>query len=122
MSKNHVKLKHILAMLLAPWVIQILFNVVGSSVWNLYWPLVLVTSIVPLAWLIFRRLASAYAALMIQVAVFLWFNWHNHLSGKESFSGESAFVGGLGAVYVVSLSMLGGLIVGGALYLFRRQD
>jgi hypothetical protein len=120
-GKVHSHVKHIPWVLLPPYVLQVCFNVFGLSSWYAYWPLVLVTSLVPLLWLVFGKLASAYAAGLIQTATLLWFNWLNYCSAKEAFSGEYSFVGGLGVVYVVVLSVFGGILVGGVLYLSQRK-
>lgn len=120
-SKYRAQAKHILGVLLPPWIIQILFNQLSSSDWHTYWPLVLVSSAASLSWLIFQNSPSAYSAMIIQTCVLLWFNWNNYSSKNISFSGESAFVGGLGAVYAVALSISGGMLIGGALYLFQRE-
>lgn len=121
-DKAYSHVKHILWVLLPPYILQVCFNVFGLSDWYAYWPLVLVTTVVPFLWLVSGNLASSYAAGVIQVVTLMWFNWQNHFSAKETFSGESAFVGGLGVVYVISLSVFGGILVGGVLYFFQRKQ
>ncbi len=121
-DKAHSHVKHILWVLLPPYILQICFNVFGLSNWYAYWPLVLVTTVVPFLWLVSGKLASSYAASLIQVVTLSWFNWQNYFSAKETFSGESAFVGSLGVVYVIALSIFGGILVGGVFYFSQREQ
>lgn len=111
----------------APWVTQFLFNkILCGYPWYAYYPLLLVTSCVPIGWLVLEKKIPAFiAASAVQVAVLYWFNWvscHMGVPDVDYFPGESRFVGGLGTVYAITFSMVGGLVAGGvACLLFRKR-
>lgn len=101
----------------APWVTQFLFNkILCGYPWYAYYPLLLVTSCVPIGWLVLEKKIPAFiAASAVQVAVLYWFNWvscHMGVPDVDYFPGESRFVGGLGTVYAITFSMVGGLVAG----------
>jgi hypothetical protein len=99
-----------LVVLFLPSVVQVCFNFSAcSSAWYVYWPLILLTSCVPIAWLLFGRKFSALIAVLVQLLVLSWFNWQRCGLG---YSSESAFVGGLGSLYAVTLAVVGGLLLG----------
>lgn len=110
----------------APWVTQFLFNkMLCGYPWYAYYPLILVTSSVPVGWLVFEKHFPAFmAASAVQVAVLYWFNWvscHMGVPDVDYVPGASRFVGGLGAVYAITFSTVGGLVAGGvACLLFRK--
>ena len=72
-----------------------------------------------------KKIPAFIAASVVQVAVLYWFNWvscHMGVPDVDYFPGESRFVGGLGTVYAITFSMVGGLVAGGvACLLFRKR-
>jgi hypothetical protein len=117
-----VKIGDALVLLIPPLTVQVLFNFFAAHAWYAYWPLVGVTSIVPFVWLAFRKLTSAYAAGLVQAVTLLWFNWRMYSAAEEDFSGASAFVGGLGVVYVLVFSIFGGMMAGSIPFFLRKKE
>lgn len=99
--------------ILSPWLLQLVFNLaIRGCPWYAYWPLLAVTSVVPLGWLVRRKYPAFFVSIAIQLAVLSWFNWHQYEISETDFRGASAFAGGLGVVYALVFSLLGGLLAG----------
>lgn len=126
-KESIIRIGALMFFIITPWVTQFLFNkILCGYPWYAYYPLLIVTSSVPIGWLVFERKIPAFiAASIVQAAVIYWFNWvscHMGISDVDYFPGESRFVGGLGVLYAVIFSTLGGLLAGGvACLLFRKR-
>lgn len=126
-KESIIRIGALMFFIITPWVTQFLFNkILCGYPWYAYYPLLIVTSSVPIGWLVFERKIPAFiAASIVQTAVLYWFNWvscHMGISDVDYFPGESRFVGGLGVLYAVIFSTLGGLLAGGvACLLFRKR-
>jgi hypothetical protein len=127
-KKSRVRIGVLLLFAIAPWVEQLLFNrLLCGYPWYAYYPLLMVTSSVPLGWLVLeKRIPGFVAASIVQTAVLFWFNWvscHMGVPDVDYFPGESRFVGGLGTLYALTFSTVGGLFAGGAAcLLFRKRS
>lgn len=121
-----VRIGALMFFIIAPWVTQFLFNkILCGYPWYAYYLLIMVTSSVPIGWLVLEKKIPAFiAASIVQAAVIYWFNWvscHMGIPDVDYFPGESRFVGGLGTLYAVIFSTLGGLLAGGVACLLFRQ-
>jgi hypothetical protein len=97
----------------SPYVFQLLFNtVVQPTAWYANWPLVFLTSLTPLMWLLFKKKTGTIVSVIVQLFAIVWFDFQQYASSQVAFSGESAFVGGLGVLYVIVFSIVGGIVLG----------
>jgi len=63
-------------------------------------------------WLLLNKITSTIVSVIVQLFAIVWFDFQQYASSQVAFSGESAFVGGLGVLYVIVFSIVGGIVLG----------